>query len=280
MNAFPRTTVGGVSLPRMIIGTNWFLGFSHQSAARSKFITEHHNASTIADVFEVFLDAGIDAVMGLLARPALADAVKEARDRTGKRMIVIDTPSLALVEGGLDLDETARILDQSAELGATFCMPHQSTTDKLLDATTRTIRDMDKACAMIRERGMIPGLSTHSPQTPVVADESGLDVATYIQMYNAAGFLMQVEVDWVHRMIHKAARPVITIKPMAAGRLLPLVGLAFAWSTLRDQDMVTVGTLTPDEAREDIEISLSILERRAPEVELQRTRSKDMLDRA
>ena len=38
--------------------------------------------------------------------------------------------------------------------------------------------------------------------------------------------------------------------------------------------MVTVGTMTPDEAREVIEISLSILERRPAKVELQTTRSK------
>ena len=25
MNEFPRTTVGGVSLPRMLMGTNWML---------------------------------------------------------------------------------------------------------------------------------------------------------------------------------------------------------------------------------------------------------------
>ena len=40
----------------------------------------------------------------------------------------------------------------------------------------------------------------------------------------------------------------------------------------------TVGTMTPDEAREVIEISLSILEARSAIVELQRTRSKASLD--
>lgn len=29
------------------------------------------------------------------------------------------------------------------------------------------------------------------PETPVIADETGADVETYIQIYNAAGFLMQ-----------------------------------------------------------------------------------------
>jgi hypothetical protein len=76
------------------------------------------------------------------------------------------------------------------------------------------------------------------------------------------------------RIIQKAKKPVMTIKPMAAGRLLPVVGLSFVWSTLRDCDMVTVGTMTPDEAKECIDISMSLLEKRIPEVELQRTRSK------
>jgi hypothetical protein len=57
-----------------------------------------------------------------------------------------------------------------------------------------------------------------------------------------------------------------------------VVGLAFVWSTLRDQDMVTIGTTTPDEAREVIEISPQLLERRAADYELQRTRSKQSLD--
>jgi hypothetical protein len=70
----------------------------------------------------------------------------------------------------------------------------------------------------------------------------------------------------------------MTIKPLAAGRLLPVVGLAFVWSTIRDQDMVTVGTTTPEEARELIELSLDLLNRRIPDYELQRTRSKKSLE--
>ena len=65
----------------------------------------------------------------------------------------------------------------------------------------------------------------------------------------------------------------MTIKPMAAGRL-PVPGLAFVWSTLRDIDMVTVGTMTPGEAAEVIEISLNLLEKKQPGQALQETRSK------
>jgi hypothetical protein len=133
---------------------------------------------------------------------------------------------------------------------------------------------MDVYCRMIRERGMTPGLSTHMPETIIYADETGLDVETYLAVYNAAGFLMHLEAEWVRRIIWNAKHPVVTVKPLAAGRLTPLVGLAFGWATIRDIDMVAVGTSSPDEAREVIEISLSIFERRLEDLELQRTRSK------
>jgi hypothetical protein len=90
---------------------------------------------------------------------------------------------------------------------------------------------------------------------------------------------MQIEVDWVHRMIWQCKKPVITIKPLAVNKVMPLVGMAFNWSTIRDQDMVCVGTATPDEAREIIDLSLSILDRRTPTIELQRTRSKASVER-
>ena len=44
--------------------------------------------------------------------------------------------------------------------------------------------------------------------------------------------------------------------------------------------MVTIGTTTADEAREIIDLSLQILERRTPDYELQGTRSKASLQTA
>jgi hypothetical protein len=156
-------------------------------------------------------------------------------------------------------------------------MPHQSVTDALLDRRAGVIRDLELYTRMIRARGMIPGLSTHMPESIIYADKMDADVETYIQLYNSAGFLMQVEADWVMRVIRDAKKPVMTIKPLAAGRILPVVGLAFVWNTIRDQDMVTIGTTTPDEAREVIELSLDLLNRRLPENKLQETRSKKSL---
>jgi len=284
MTDFPRTLVGGVSLPRLIIGSNWFLGYSHTSRAQDKLIVEYQSRDRIAEVMSVFLRHGIDAVMGPVSQ-LLVDAAHDAEQRVGRKMILILTPAFNLLprtdnkERTLWDSEPEDIFDLCAKMGATFCMPHQCVTDALVDKRAGIIRDIDRYTAMIRERGMIPGLSTHMPETVVYADRQKADVETYIQIYNAAGFLMQVEADWVMRIIHQAEKPVMTIKPLAAGRLLPAVGLAFVWSTIREQDMVTIGCLTPYEAEEVIELSLDFINGRQPQNELQRTRSKRSLDR-
>jgi len=275
-NIFPRTTVGGVSLPRLLAGTNWFLGYSHTSLAKDKFIKDLQTRERIAAVLDVFLEYGIDAVMGPLSQH-LEESVCEAEQRSGQRIIRIYTPAFDPGPNAAPKDSAEAAFDQCAGYHATFCMPHQCVTDALIDRRAGTIRDLERYTRMIRERGMIPGLSTHMPEAVVYADAMGADVETYIQIYNAAGFLMQVEADWVMRIISQAQKPVMTIKPLAAGRLLPVVGLAFAWNTIRDQDMVTVGTTTPDEAYEVIELSLDLLARRIPDNQLQTTRSKKSL---
>jgi len=276
MDAFPRTQVEGISLPRLIVGTNWFLGYSHTSLAKDKFIKGYQSRDSIAQILAVFLERGVDAVMGPV-NPLLEEAIREAEQRAGQKIIRIYTPWFNITPGGPADNEPEIVFDVCAQYGATFCMPHQAVTDALLDRRDGVIRDIGKYTAMIRERGMIPGLSTHMPETVVIADRTGADVATYIQIYNAAGFLMQVEADWVMNIIRNAQKPVMTIKPLAAGRLLPVVGLAFVWNTIRPVDMVTIGTTTPDEAREVIDISLDLLSRQVPEYELQRTRSKKSL---
>ena len=277
--AFPRTTVGGVSVSRMIIGPNWFLGCSHCTRAKDLLIKERFpDYKAVANVVEVFFKAGVDTIMGLIQRDEMYYGVREAEQRTGVKGIIISTPGVPLIPQtlveGFKNGEADKVFEADAKRGATFCFPHGCTTDALVDKVTRTIRRMDELCAKIRQHGMIPGLSTHMPESIIYADEKSLDVETYISMYNAMGFLMQIEVDWITNLIHRARKPVMTIKPMAAGQIRPLQAFTFVWNALRDKDMVTVGTFTPKEAEECIEISMSILERRKAEVQLQETRSK------
>ena len=168
----------------------------------------------MADILEVFFRAGVDTVMGLINDEVWREGILEAEQRTGLAAIRVSTPHFPVTAQttvtGFVGAEVERILEQEAKFGAVFCMPHQCVTDAVTDRCSRSVRQMDGLCQKIRKHGMIPGLSTHMPEVPVYADETNLDVETYIQIYNSMGFLMQVEVDWVQRSIQNARKPVMT----------------------------------------------------------------------
>ena len=282
MSTFPRTRVGDLSVSRMIVGTNWFLGYTHCTAGKSRSVVRMvTNTKAIADIIEVFLKAGVDTIMCPHTTTCMYDAIREAEQRVGRKMIIIETPSFPTDKrtpfDGFDIGECERILDEEVKKGVAISMPHTSTTDVMVDKCLREVRQMASICKLIRERGMIPGLSTHIPETVIYADETGLDVESYIQPFNLMGYLMQIEVDWVARLIRNAKKPVMTIKTMAAGQIRPFQAMLFTWNAIRDCDMVTVGTMAPEEAQELIDLSPEVLERQPVSLELQKTRSKASL---
>ena len=102
---FPRTNVAGISLSRMIIGTNWMLGWSHTSPAADHQIKRRFpDGQSAVPMLKAFLDNGVDTMMGMLQQEkVMQDAVQAAQDATGKKLIVIDTPIL-----NVDDNENAR----------------------------------------------------------------------------------------------------------------------------------------------------------------------------
>lgn len=266
---FPRTEVGGVSLSRMIIGTNWILGYSHTTQSADSLIREKNSTpEDIAKILEVFLKYGIDTIMGpFVGNEHLVKAVRLAEDRTGKGMIIVDTPIINVDDNEFARKEAEEKISQCRKIGAKFCLPHHVSVEQLVNKNKKTIDRLPDYLKMIRDNDMIPGLSAHMPEVVVYSDLNNYDVETYIQIYNCMGFLMQIEIEYIHKVIWNAKKPVMTIKPMAAGRVSPFVGLTFVWHTIRPCDMVTVGCLTPYEAEEDIEISFAALENRPPDLE-------------
>jgi hypothetical protein len=228
----------------------------------------HATADSVVPMLTAALAAGVDTFMAPFAGvPHLAEAAKRAEDLSGRRIILVDTPTLNVEDSAKGRREAQAKIKQSREMGATFCLIHHASVEQLLDKSTRTIRRLEDYTAMIRDAGLIPGLSAHMPEAILYSDKNGYDVETYIQIFNCMGFLMQVEVEAVAKIIRNAKKPVMTIKPFAAGRTTPFIGLNFNWNVIRPCDMITIGASTELEAREDIEYSFAALERRAPNVE-------------
>lgn len=265
---FPRTKVEDISLSRMIIGTNWLMGWSHTGPAADKMICDRNGSREQKfGVIKAFLEHGIDTIMGPVSQqPALLAAILYAREQTGTEIKIVDTPILNMEDSAAGRKEAQAAVKKSAEAGSSLCLIHHSSAEKLVNKQTEELQRIDDYTYMIREAGMVPGLSAHMPELVVYSDARGYDIQTYIQIYNPMGFMMQVEIETVAAIINRAKKPVMTIKPMAAGRCTPYVGLNFVWNTIRPCDMVTVGCFSPEEAYEDIEISMAALEHRFPAI--------------
>ena len=274
---FPRTEVEGLSLSRMIMGTNWMLGWSHTSVSADEQIKARYNcAEAFKPVLETYLRYGVDTIMAPFGgSPDLVRAIKETEQKTGKGIIMVDTPIINVDDNPAARKEAEATIKAAGERGAKICLIHHSSAEALVNKNLGQIPRLPDYLKMIRDAGMIPGLSAHMPELIVYSDANGYDVQTYIQIFNCMGFLMQVEIETVASIIHNAKKPVMTIKPMAAGRCTPYVGLTFSFNAIRPRDMVTVGAYNAQEAEEDIEIALAALEHRFPDLEKRSSPNQD-----
>ena len=266
---FPRTTIAGVSLSRLVIGSNWMSGFSHTSNAADCHILEtFRETGSYTPVIGAFVKHGVNAIMGNYSgKSENSKKLLKAEENLGTKLVIIDTPVINMDDNKEARDECRKIFRESAKLGAAFCLIHHASCEQLVNKNKKTIDRISDYLDMIRQEGLKPGLSAHMPEIIQYSDLNEYDVETYIQIFNCLGFLMQIEIESVIKIIHEAKKPVITIKPMAAGRASPYVGLTFNWTVIRPIDLVTVGCFTPMEVEEDIEISLAALERRLPNLQ-------------
>ena len=269
---FPQTTIGGLKISRLIIGSNTFGGFSHMTAARDKWLRNYFTVERICEVLEACSARGLNAMVSG-AVPKFHDALKMHEDKTGRKIRWIVTPGGGGQVGGTIEDE----IDWAAKHDVDFILPHPCWTDVRITVEKNEILGFDDIIKRVRGHGMIPGVSTHQPETVIVCDRRPYDVETYIQILNVAGFLMHIETDWCSKVVREAKKPVICIKPMASGRVMPSVGFRWTYENNKPSDVVAAGFMSVEEANEDIDICLEVLTGKKHTQELQVTRSKRAL---
>lgn len=270
MESFPTSTIGGLEISRLIIGSNTFHGFSHFSGARSAWLRRYFTPERIFEVMAHCARQGLNATCSM-QRPDYAEVMRAVEAETGVHIHWFATP------GGRETSELMEGIHQAAELGAEFCLPHTMWTDARLLPSRGIIEEAEEVLALIRSLGMRPGWSTHRPEVITISDRAGYDVDVYIQIFNAEGFLMPVETDWTANVIRNAKKPCLCIKPLGAGRIMPPTGLGYVYGNIKPQDIVAIGMMSIEEADEDIALARKILEGQTAESALQYTRSKAVL---
>ena len=269
MLQLPTTSIGGIEISRVTCGSNPFFGFSHFSGARDRWLRAYFTTERMAEVMTKCAEFGVNAVVSG-PEQKMHDALEMVRKATGREFHWICTPGGAV-------GEIYDGIKWCADRGVKICMPHTSFTDPRLNIHANRIEEIEPVLASIREHGMVPGLSTHRPEVLPVAQSAGYDVETCILPFNVIGFLCCVETDWMARVIQGYAKPVICIKPFAAGRVMPRPGLDFAFRNSKPIDTVCAGFLSVEEADEDLRIAMEILAGEAADVELTYSRSKEAL---
>ena len=235
MSEFPSLTIEGVTIPRVICGTNALLGWSHVSSGRDAWIKEYFTPQRIAQVFAKCMELGVTAVMGPLF-PRLIEALEETEKLTGRRMTWVSTTNAGMAPEGMEeelqkaraagrVEEAMAIARESTgeqvrklkAAGSPICIFHGAWVDRW-PAANGYLEDFDRFTEMIREAGMIPGAVSHVSGRLAEVDQGDHDVALLVTPVNKGGWHMRPSRDEALEVIGQIKKPLLAIKTLACGR--------------------------------------------------------------
>ncbi|NMC06697.1 MAG: hypothetical protein GYA24_15875 [Candidatus Lokiarchaeota archaeon] len=265
----PKIPLEHLELPRMLCGTNQFVGISHVYGAlyrigdpglihRSPFSTFYYarKFKDVNKIVEIMLflarDHGVNACISS-PRDSIHAAIQQVRKETGTAYHWICTPSTRLTAKSL-VPDIHKQIQWCAEHEVSVCAPHRDYTDKALDKGTLEIRGYPEIAARIRDMHMIPGLSTHQVETIAAVETHHYDAPVIVQPFNKLGFESNADPATIERRIKETRLQVINIKPMAAGRIKPREGLEWCLQRIKPVDFLAVGFGDIQFAREDVAI--------------------------
>lgn len=253
---FAGTRIGNIELPRLLTGYH-----SIRDLGNRKKYDEAQTRRELA----AFLSGGISGVIGAFsADPERFEQLKRAEEIAERNFIMLDLMNLT---AGDRLEQHRAVeakIAAAASKGVKICILDTATTEKMVNKHKHAIEGVEEYLAMIRSAGMCTGLQANMPEIITYGNDNGYDVDVYVQNYNCAGYLMQVEIEQCIQVIHDSRKPVIALDPAAGGKVTPYVGLTFAWNCIRGQDLIAFESLYGFTAEEIMEISSAALEHRLP----------------
>lgn len=255
-NIFSGNKIGNMELPRLLAGYHSV----RELGNRKKFSdTETYRELT------AFLSHNIDGVIGAFSSDGSRfDQLKKVEETAGRQFTMLDLMNIEIGDDAQTRRCAEKKIAGAAAKGVKVCILDTLTTEKMVNKHKRTIEGVEDYLAMIREAGMCTGLQANMPEIITYSDDNGYDVDVYVQNYNCTGYLMQVEIEQCIQVIHDSGKPVITLDPVAGGKVTPYVGLTYSWNSIRKQDFIAFESLYGFTAEEIIEISCAALEHRLP----------------
>ena len=252
--SFPTFKVEDVEVPRVLIGINPFLGYSHFSEARSNYFRRiFKDVKAISDVIVKATELSVNGIY-TPADKKIAEALKQVKQRTGIEMTIVGTTYYTF-----DLKKIGEEISLLKSMGARICLLHGNAVDDLLNPVKRIINHAEEMLQLIRKEGLIPGIACHDSRAILYSDEQGYDAKIYATPVNKIGFWMNPE-GLTLKIIRQTDKPVIALKPFASGRIQPEEGLEFTLST-PGVTAVAIGVANYEEVIQDFKLAKKILDK-------------------
>jgi hypothetical protein len=243
-------SIKNLSVSRLVLGSNPFSGFSHQSP-QVDWDMRHYFTNT--RIIQILFQAEALGINTIIARSDfhVMRMLLEYRDQGGRLQWFAQTcPEVGSHEAGIL---------RAVSYGAKACHLHGGVMDHAF--AQGKLDDIPAALDLIREKGMLAGIAAHNPRVIEWAEQH-LDVDYYLACYynptkrdehaahnpDEEEHYLEEDRQEMTTLIQRLSKPVVHYKIMAAGRNDPAEAFAFAASKMRENDVVCVGVYPKDKS--------------------------------
>jgi len=242
--------IGKKEYSKIIAGTNAFYGHSHFSAARDSEYKKRFSDDYIKNVLKLCIAKGVNSIETC------------ANERILNIITSIKKESKINIIGTTRIDETSPMKSHQMKLkylinnGADICIIHSQFVDRLSSGSE--IKGLQYMVDEIHAAGLLTGISAHKNST-IELCEKKYDIDVYLYPMNMLGFVypgydgnetVKERLD----LIKNTDKQFIVMKILAAGRIPPKEGLEFALDNIKENDIITLGIGSLEEAQESIDI--------------------------
>ncbi len=269
----PKVKFGKHQITRMIVGSNPFYGYSHFNRILDQCMRDWYTQDRKMEVLHACERNGINTWQLHYNDQPMAD-FRRYREEGGKMQLIL----LA----DFELMKNPKLLPEVAKLGPLGIGHHGNRTDEAFhDGRKQAVRDYLK---MVRDTGVMVGLSTHNPAVIDTVESEDWDIDYYQAcLYRVsrtreearAEFreaplgetFMENDPDRMCKMIRQTRKPCLAFKVFGAGRTVnsPAVverSFQFAFDRIKAGDAVIVGMFPrfSDEVKENTGVVRRILQ--------------------
>jgi hypothetical protein len=243
--------IKGKKFSKIICGSNPFYGHSHFSEARDREYLARFDDEYILRTIKVCLSRGINTVESC------------GNERICK---IISSPGLDTkiqYIGTTRIDETSDLKTHQKKLRflldvkADACVIHSQFVDR--PTNVDEVKGLKELIEKVHECNSIAGVSTHKVSTVELCEKENYEVDFYLFPLNAAGIVYpgyegkETVKDRI-QLIRDVSKPFIIMKAMGSGRIAPCEGIPFVLENIKENDLVTLGFGSIDEAEETLDI--------------------------